>query len=245
MNSFSVLSLAFGLGLLHALDADHIMAVSGLSARRQGFSASLQFCLRWAIGHGFSLFLIGGSVLLLGMAIPASLSVVAEMLVGLVLIGIGLWVIWELISRRAHMHFHHHDNIPRHAHWHVHKDQPNHQSRHETRHNSQHKRTPHTHEHSAVLVGVLHGTAGSAPLLALIPLANLGDSPWLGMAYLLLFSCGVLVSMLIFGGLLGSTVNWLSRWGDRTVQLLRTSVAISSIGFGAFLLQASLSGSAA
>ena len=56
------------------------------------------------------------------------------------------------------------------------------------------------------------------------------------MLYLLLFGCGVLLSMLVFGGLLGSTFNWLARWGNRSVHLLRASVAISSMGFGSYLL---------
>ncbi|WP_455197921.1 HoxN/HupN/NixA family nickel/cobalt transporter [Kaarinaea lacus] len=235
MENVAVLSLAFGLGLIHALDADHIMAVSGLSARRPRLKDCLQFGLRWAVGHGLSLLLIGGSVLLLGMAIPESLSHVAELMVGVVLIGIGLWVIRDLVSRRAHIHFHEHDGIPHHAHWHVHDERSNHAA---------HNKQSHRHEHSAVMVGVLHGTAGSAPLLALIPLAKLGGSPWLGMGYLLLFGVGVIVSMLTFSGLLGVTFRWLSRWGNRTVVFIRSGVAISSISFGSVLLYSGLAGSA-
>lgn len=239
MDSLVLLSVAFGLGMIHALDADHIMAVSGLSVRKPKLNYCLQFGLRWAIGHGFSLLLIGGSVLLLGIAIPESLSQTAELLVSVVLIGIGLWILWELFSRRAHVHFHQHDGIPRHAHWHVHANRS-----HQSSHKQSHKEMPHKHEHSAVMVGMLHGTAGSAPLLALIPLTKLGGSPWLGMGYLLLFGLGVIVSMLTFSGLLGVTVNWLSRWGNRAVKVLRTGVAMSSISFGSYLLYSSLVGSA-
>ena len=155
MDNFAILSLAFGLGLMHALDADHIMAVSGLSVRKPGLSQCMRFGLRWAVGHGLSLLIIGSGVLILGMAIPESLSQTAESLVGFVLIGIGLWVIFELVSRRAHIHFHQHDGIPRHAHWHVHTEHPI--------PISSHNGATHRHEHSAVLVGMLHGTAGSAP----------------------------------------------------------------------------------
>jgi nickel/cobalt exporter len=221
----AILSLAFGLGMLHALDADHIMAVSGLASTRPGLRTSLKFCARWAIGHGLSLLLIGSAVLLLGMAIPTSLSAVAESLVGVVLIGIGVWVIWTLVYQRAHLHFHRHDDLPRHAHWHVHH------------HRQEHHRDPHRHDHSAVMVGILHGTAGSAPLLALIPLARIG-SAWLGMAYLGLFSLGVLVAMVVFGGLLGGVYTWLARWGNQVVLGLRAVVALSAIAFGGHLLLA-------
>lgn len=236
LDNIAILSLAFGLGLVHALDADHIMAVSGLSARKPGLKGCIRFGLRWSVGHGFSLLVIGGSVLLLGMAIPESLSGVAELAVGLVLIGIGLWLIYELVSRRAHFHFHQHDGIPRHAHWHVHKEKTIQET---------HNATAHRHEHSAVMVGLLHGAAGSAPLLALIPIVNLGGSPWLGMAYLLLFGLGVILSMLVFSGLLGVTFQWLSRWGYRAIQVVRTGVALSSLSFGSYLLYSGLAGSTA
>jgi ABC-type nickel/cobalt efflux system permease component RcnA len=223
----ATLSLAFGLGLLHALDADHIMAVSGLAARRPSLRNSLRFCVRWAIGHGLTLLLIGGAVLLLGMAIPERLSAAAESLVGVILIAIGLWVLWDLHRSRTHLHFHDHDDLPPHAHWHEHTQPAAHA----------HDTDEHQHPHNAVLVGVLHGTAGSAPLLALIPLSSMGHSPWLGMAYLALFGLGVLLAMFLFGGLLGSTFGWLSRWGNSALRATRAGVALSSIGFGAYLLQ--------
>jgi nickel/cobalt exporter len=226
----TLLSLAFGLGLLHALDADHIMAVSGLAARRPSLRNSLRFCARWAVGHGLTLLLIGSAVLMLGMAIPERLSAVAEALVGAVLIAIGLWVLWNLRCSRAHLHFHDHDNLPPHAHWHGHHQ-----------HATQHDADKHQHQHSAVFVGVLHGTAGSAPLLALIPLASLGHSPWLGMAYLALFSLGVLLAMFLFGGLLGSSFDWLSRRGDNVLRVTRACVATSSMVFGIYLLQGAFS----
>jgi cytochrome c biogenesis protein CcdA len=226
----ALLSLAFGLGLLHALDADHIMAVSGLAARRPSLRNSLRFCARWAVGHGLTLLLIGSAVLLLGMAIPERLSAAAEALIGAVLIAIGLWVLWDLRCSRAHLHFHDHDDLPPHAHWHGHNQ-----------HTTQHDDDKHQHQHSAIFVGMLHGTAGSAPLLALIPLASLGHSPWLGMAYLILFSLGVLLSMFLFGGLLGSSFAWLSRRGNSVLRVTRGGVATSSMVFGIYLLQGAFS----
>ena len=225
----AILSLAFGLGILHALDADHVMAVSGLSSTRPGWRRSINFCTHWAMGHGMSLLLIGSAVILFGLAIPVDLSAFAENLVGIVLIAIGCYVIWDLLRRHAHLHFHKHDGIPKHAHWHIH-DKPSQQSRRRKHHHE-----PHHHGHGAVMVGMLHGTAGSAPLLALIPLSQMA-SPWLGILYLIVFGLGVFVAMLLFGGVLGSLYNWLSRWGDRMVRMLRIVIGFSSIGFGGFLL---------
>lgn len=222
-NIISILSLAFGLGIIHALDADHIMAVSGLASTKVSARNCLRFCLRWAMGHGASLLLIGVLVFAVGLAIPHSLSHYAENAVGFLLIAIGTWILWELIRSNAHLHFHQHDGLPEHAHWH----------QHDNKHD--HHRDPHIHKHSAVIVGLLHGTAGSAPLLVLIPMAKL-DSAWIGLAYLLLFSLGVLLAMLFFGGVLGKIYQSLSKWGNRAVHILRVLIAMSAIGFGIHLV---------
>ncbi len=219
-----VLSLAFGFGLLHALDADHVMAVTGLASTRPSLRSALSFCVRWALGHGLSLLFIGAVVLFLGASMPASLSVLAERLVAVVLAGIGVWILWELYGRGVHIHFHRHEGLPLHAHWHGHE--PGRASAHDATHH---------HRHGAVLVGVLHGTAGSAPLLALIPVARL-ESPWVGLVYLLLFCAGVLFSMLFCGGLLGGVFTWLSRFGQNAVKGLRTAVAVASIALGVHLM---------
>ena len=75
-----ILTLAFGLGLLHSLDADHIMAVTTLSVKRPTIKHSVLFCRNWAIGHGFALLVISSVVLLIGQAIALSVSHIAEQL---------------------------------------------------------------------------------------------------------------------------------------------------------------------
>ena len=85
------------------------------------------------------------------------------------------------------------------------------------------------------MIGLLHGTAGSAPLLALLPLAQI-PSPWLGVAYLALFTLGVLLSMLLFGGVLSSAVRWLQRFGNKVITVFRITIASGSIVFGIHLL---------
>lgn len=220
---YALLTMAFGFGLLHALDADHIAAVSGLACGREqgGWRAVRRFSLQWATGHGLVLLLIGATVLLLGMAIPEQLSHLAESLVGVVLLLIGFFVLRDLWQRRLHFRFHHHHDLPRHAHWHeLAEDLP--------------RRSP-VHSHAPLLVGMMHGTAGSAPLLALLPLAS-QHSPWIGMGYLLLFGLGVLFSMLLFGGVLGWLLQRLADRAARLVVVLRASVGVFALGFGGWLL---------
>ena len=236
MDSTSIngmLVLAFGLGLVHALDADHIMAVSGLASRKPGFKSCLLFCRHWAVGHGLALTIIALAVFGFSVAIPSGLSELAESLVGLVLIFIGVWAIWDMTRRKLKFSFHWHRgltesglSVMKHAHW-----QENSASHSRS---AQHSSTQ-GHNHSAILVGLLHGTAGSAPLLVLIPLSKFGSvSEALG--YVLLFSLGVVISMLIFGGLMGKAYQSLAHFGERVIIGVRSLVALSSIGFGTHLL---------
>jgi hypothetical protein len=167
---------------------------------------------------------LGAVVLLLGSSLPAWLGPQTDRLVGAVLIGLGLWVLWDLRRRRVHVHAHEHDGLPEHAHWHSHHDR-----------NRAHDPEAHGHDHSAVLVGLLHGVAGSAPVIALVPLARL-SSPLGGLAYLLVFSAGVLASMILFGGLLGVFFDRLTRLGAGLITGVRTAVALGSIGAGSLML---------
>jgi ABC-type nickel/cobalt efflux system permease component RcnA len=235
MDSHSIitlLSLAFGLGILHALDADHVMVISNLIGRRPSLQQSMRYCARWALGHGSALLIAGFFVFILGRAIPVELSVYAEYGVGAVLIVLGVWVFWDLRRQQTHWHFHQHDDLPRHAHWHRHNHiHFNHHHDSKQPHNAD----THKHHHGAVMIGVLHGMAGSAPLLALIPITQIA-SPWLGIAYLALFAIGVLLSMLLFGGLLSSAIRGLQRFSNKVITMFRIIMASGSVAFGFYLL---------
>jgi sulfite exporter TauE/SafE len=221
---WSLLFLAFGLGMLHALDADHIVAISALSCQQPNKETSLLYCARWSLGHGGALLLIGVAVMFLGMAIPQELSTFAENLVGVALIVIGLLVLRDMYRQGAHLHFHRHHGLPNHAHWHTHQTT-----------GQRHKTDKHEHTHTPVFVGVLHGVAGSAPLLALLPLSQM-KSPWTGISYLFLFGLGVFIAMLIFGGVLGQVFGWMKKWGNNFINSLRLTVSLLSIVYGVKLV---------
>ncbi|MEH6650561.1 MAG: hypothetical protein V7707_11100 [Motiliproteus sp.] len=236
----ATLALAFGMGLLHALDADHIMAVSGLASGRTDLNNCWRFCRRWALGHGAALGLIAIAVYGFSVAIPTSLSLYAESLVGLVLVLLGFWTLLTLLRGKYRFGFHRHPPGIHHGHWYR-LSAPSQQSQ-PAQHCQYQQQTPAgvgqttpAHNHSAVLVGLLHGTAGSAPLLVLIPLSRF-ESVGFALGYVLLFSFGVVLAMLLFGGLMGKFYQSLARFGDRAVMGLRSLIAISAIGFGGHLL---------
>jgi nickel/cobalt exporter len=233
----AIFLLAFGTGLLHALDADHVMAVTAIASKKSGMKAIVSLCLKWSLGHGAIIFITGTVILLFGLSIPHELSHYAEKSVALLLIVIGVWILKDLYQSRAHINFHNHDGLARHAHWHI--DQPRNnkinllkQLRDIVLTKSKLKihQHEHKHDHSAVMVGVLHGTAGLAPLLVIISVAN--QPRWLGTVYLLIFCLGVFLSMLIFGGVLGQLVGRLQKYGIFSVNLIRGMLGFASISLG-------------
>lgn len=206
---------AIGLGLAHALDADHVMAVTGLFSKNPGYKSSLAFCFRWAIGHGIVLSLVATLVFFFKASIPYELSNIAESLVGLILVLIGLAVFWQIFRNPLRISIHQHGTDVAHVHWHA-------------------KEQPKNHGHTATLVGMLHGLAGSAPFLVLVPISEMGSVQ--AYSYVLIFSFGVVLSMLIFGALMGKGYQLLGRVSDRLMLITRAVVATLSIGFGARLL---------
>lgn len=217
---YAVFILAFGLGLVHALDADHIAAVSVLSSEKSNANSSLVFAIQWAIGHGLMLMLMSILFFWLGQALPGLLSAIAESIVGVVLILLGVMVIYKMQRQRLHIHFHTHQGLLPHAHWHQHQTT---------------EKKSHQHRHKATLVGSLHGMAGSAPLLLSLPLIQSASIVNLSL-YITIFSFGVLVAMICFGGLLSVVIKKLTGNGQRYLHYLRFSVAMLSIVIGVRLV---------
>jgi nickel/cobalt exporter len=224
---FSLLLMGLGLGLLHALDADHIMAVSALSNRKPSLKRTLKFSANWAIGHGSVLILLGLLFFGLGIALPESIQQLAESSVGVLLIGLGLACFWQFHKEKVVLNKHtheHNDGSIEHTHLHVH----DHDKKLE---NSQQVKEAHT----PVMVGVLHGLAGSAPALALIP-AMMQTNLLEAMGYLVLFSAGVLFSMVAFGLSFGLVQKKLQQKSIKIFNWSRKVIASAAVGIGFYWL---------
>lgn len=229
----AIFFLAFGAGLLHALDADHVMAVTAIASKKLGMKAIILLCLKWSIGHGAVLFIAGGAIFIFGLGIPHELSQYAEKGVALILIAIGSWILIDLYKAHAHIHFHYHYGLAHHAHWHI-KESVKNNSKYKiskiVKEVNSNKKIEHKHDHKPIMVGVLHGLAGLAPLLSIIPMANKPVSH--GLFYLLIFCVGVFISMLIFGGVLGKLVERLQMYGVFSINILRGLIGVASISLG-------------
>src|SRR3954454_5006915 len=115
---FGVLGLGFLLGMQHALEADHIAAVSSIAARRSDVRDIVKHGLTWGLGHTLTLFAFAGAAILLGHAIPETLARPIETAVGFMLVALGSHVLWRLWHDRVHFQTHHHGDGSRHIHFH-------------------------------------------------------------------------------------------------------------------------------
>lgn len=224
---FGILGLGFLLGMQHALEADHIAAVSSIAARRSNVRDIVKHGLTWGLGHTITLFVFAGAAIFLGRVIPEHIASPLETAVGIMLVGLGTHVLWRLWHDRVHFHQHRHSDGTAHLHVHSHGTDA-----------VPHRRSGHDHEHGfrwrSLLVGLMHGMAGSAALLVLV--ASKFENPFAGLFYILLFGIG---SMLGMGALsaviavpLAASAKWLT-WANRSLQ---AAVGIVTIAIGAMTI---------
>jgi sulfite exporter TauE/SafE len=196
--------------------------VSALSSRKPGFARSLFFSANWALGHGGVLLIAGLLLFGLGMGIPAVLQQFAEASVGVLLIGLGIWCFYRFRQQKLLLQQHSHDDVV-HTHW----------------HKAGHEEGKQKEAHAPVMVGMLHGLAGSAPALALVPAVAEGQVA-IAIVYLLLFSFGVMCAMLMFGSGLGFIQSKLQKHNQRLFDWSRYGIATASILLGGFWLSSSV-----
>ena len=239
-----ILFLGFGLGAMHALDADHVMALLVLNNQKTRLRRIASCSAYWAIGHGGVLLFCGVLLFVFGVLIPEPLQWLAEFSVGLMLLGLGLACLWQL--RKATLKIHTHGDI-QHIHWHTdgHDQETTPLTSSLTKPLMTQKTPAFTYhslqeKHKPLMVGMLHGLAGSAPVLALIPALNQGHM-LLAVIYLLLFSVGMMLSMMIVGIGFAYFQQYLHTQFQSTLQWSRYILALLSIGLGAFwMFQASV-----
>lgn len=216
-----LLALGAGGGLLHALDADHILAVSSVAVSGDASKRDVLVTARnWALGHGLSLGLISLTVLGFGLTIPEALSSAAELLVGVILVAVGFSLLWAFGRGDMRFSIHRHCSLLPHAHL------------HDRNHGSKNSRLNFAH-HKPMLIGIVHGVAGSAPLIALVPLV-IESRFMLAGVYIVLFTGCVALMMCLFGGVLGSVVSGLQARFRHSLAVLQGLLAVQSIALGGF-----------
>jgi high-affinity nickel permease len=220
-------ALTWGLlrGLSHALDPDHLVAVSTIVSEHKSLGRSSLIGTFWGLGHTVSLLAVGLLVIVFRTAIPGSIGPWLELPVAVMLIALGISATMKALRERGlqvHTHSHSHDGEGPHTHLHLHRG------------------TEHDHRHKLLrfgrkpfLVGLVHGVAGSG-VVTLAVLATI-PSVALGLAYIAVFGIGSVGGMLLMSALIGLPFSMTARRFGRINTWIRLVAAVFSIGFGILL----------
>jgi ABC-type nickel/cobalt efflux system permease component RcnA len=243
-----ILGIGFLLGMRHATDPDHVVAVSTIVSRERSIPRAGWIGILWGIGHTLTILIVGAAIILFGVAIPPRVGLTLEFSVALMLILLGALNLTGAIgwiSRRfAPTHPQHHGT---HSHLHSHGDYA-HDHRHShgshTEHHADEVEPPHWlhapfarlgifHSLRPLLIGIVHGLAGSAAV-ALLVLGTIRDPRW-ALFYLLVFGLGTIVGMMLMTlafaapfTFAGNRFAWLNK-------SLVTTTGLVSLIFGLFV----------
>lgn len=218
----------FLLGLQHALEADHIAAVASIAAGQMGRQRIIRHGALWGLGHAVALGAFGGAVYALKLTLDTTLADGLELAVGCMLVFLGGRLIVTLWKARIHFHVHRH-GAETHFHAHSHAgDVPLHSA------------SLHQHMHPqggwgrSLTVGMVHGLAGSAALVALA--ASSAPSLPMGLTFMVLFGLGSVAGMALFSALIavplsmtGGTLTWLNRGLQLLAGLVATGIGLHVI----------------
>jgi ABC-type nickel/cobalt efflux system permease component RcnA len=247
---FSILLLGFFLGMRHAADADHVIAIATIVSRQRTVGGATLTGIFWGIGHTLTLVVVGGAIIVFGLVIPERLGLGFEFCVALMLIFLGalnLGSIKRGIQEAAAVVTHHADHS-QHVHPHQHGDYV-----HEHVHG--HESGKHGHAESAVpparldrlfgqlgiyqtlrpvVIGVVHGLAGSAAV-ALLVLPIIHDSVW-ALVYLLIFGVGTIAGMMLITAAIAAPIAYSASRFQFLNRYLGTTAGVMSVAFGLFLV---------
>jgi len=198
----SVLGLGLIIGLFHAFDVDHVMAMATFVDQKSKLKPILYYAIKWGTGHGGVLLLLGASLFFLGIQLPEWFVHYAEITVGILLIYLGFRV-FSYLNRNKHE---------------------------STEINNKRKNVlaDLKHDHTPLLIGMLHGVAGSASVLMILP--DLMKTQFF--IHIALFSMGCLLGMFCFGLCLGFMQSLLNRHNRNMADIFTRCLGVSSIGLG-------------
>ena len=235
LSLLSIVALGFFLGMRHATDPDHVIAVTTIVARHRTMKHAAVIGAVWGLGHTLTILAVGSAIILLGWVIPPRVGLSMEFSVGLMLILLGVlnlsgmlqWLAETFSPARG-------DFIDRHPHTHA----------------------PEGHMHPPegapigwldrhcgglglyqilrpLVVGIVHGLAGSAAV-ALLVLTTIRDPRW-AVAYLLVFGVGTIAGMMLVTGAISMPLAYVEKKSARMNRGIRIASGIISLGFGLFL----------
>lgn len=223
------MTFGFLIGLQHALEADHIAAVASLASGKTGVRRIARHGVIWGLGHALTLAVFGGAVYALKLKLDGTLANGLEFVVGVMLVALGARVLYRLWRDRVHFHVHRHQAGTAHFHAHSHLGDV-----------ADHRRSKHLHFHpegswkSSLSVGMMHGIAGSAVLVALT--ASTASSATTGLMFMALFGLGSVLGMVALSAVIAVPLTLTAKtltWANRSLQLIAGTMAM---GFGLMIM---------
>lgn len=247
INFLSIVAIGFFLGMRHATDPDHVIAVTTIVSRQNKISRAAWTGVFWGVGHTLTIFVVGTAIILFGVVVPARLGLSMELSVALMLVLLGVMNVVAFL-RSASSVAKVHDGATVHTHPHSHGDYI---------HTHPHGHAPEAHPHlpektplarmdrlfgkigiyrqfRPFLVGIVHGLAGSAAV-ALLVLATIRDSRW-AIAYLLVFGLGTVAGMMLITLSIASAFTFFGRKHSNFSLRLGLVSGLLSLAFGLLLV---------
>ena len=203
MTLFSILALGFLLGMRHATDSDHVVAVTTIVSQQRRVTSAALTGISWGIGHSITLLIAGATIVLFGVVIPERLGMGLEFCVALMLVLLGLLNLggFRRSQNEAHEHSHHHGFYLR---------------------------------FRPVVVGAVHGLAGSAAV-ALLILPVIRGPVW-AILYLLIFAAGTIAGMMLITAIIAVPITYSANRFQSFNRYIGAAAGAFSMAFGLFLI---------
>jgi len=245
----AIMAAGFFLGMRHATDPDHVIAVTTIVARHRSIRHAAAIGAYWGLGHALTLFVVGGGILLLGWVIPEHIGLSMEFSVGLMLILLGGWNLVGIIPwiRRSlpsdlaiaevgHSHAHNHgEYVHTHSNGHVPESHPRPPETIPLGWLDRMFRTIGVYQIiRPLIIGIVHGLAGSAAI-ALLVLTTIRNMKW-ATVYLCFFGLGNIMGMMLITVAMALPFSYTDTQSFGSERGLRIASGLISIGFGFFMV---------
>jgi ABC-type nickel/cobalt efflux system permease component RcnA len=245
----SIIALGFFLGMRHATDPDHVIAVTTIVSRQRSIRHAAVIGVLWGVGHTITILAVGSAIILFGLVIPPRIGLTMEFSVGLMLILLGVlnlsglmrWITETLtpmqLGPHAHTHPHGHGDYV-HSHSHGHGGKETHGHAEDATPVGWMDRTFGRLGLYQVLrplaVGIVHGLAGSAAV-ALLVLTTIRVATW-AVFYLLVFGLGTVAGMMLITAAIAVPFKFSEARFARLNRGLGLASGLISLGFGLFIV---------
>lgn len=243
MTLLSILFLGFFLGMRHATDSDHVVAVTTIVSRQRQIGSAAMTGIFWGIGHSITLLVVGGAIILFGVVIPKRLGMGLELCVAVMLVSLG-WFNLRAFRRsldsvspneHVHEHTHRHGDFV-HSHAHGHNPEKHGHTEGDVPTARLDRRFGRSHLYLVlrpVIIGVVHGLAGSAAV-ALLVLPVIQDPIW-ALLYLAIFGVGTIAGMMLITAAIAAPITYSANRFRLLNRHVGAAAGTLSLIFGLFL----------